>query len=85
MQNCPIDGVMFITGCTPGTHRYQQGVPENMWFYLKNKAGKGWKVSFAPNNREYMNLHITADISTSAKGFATLKVDPQQLCTIETV
>jgi hypothetical protein len=42
MQNCPIDGAMFITGCTPGTHRYQQGDPENMCFYLKNKAGKGW-------------------------------------------
>lgn len=85
MQNCPIDGAMFITGCTPGTHRYQQGDPENMCFYLKNKAGKGWKVSFDPNNREYMNRHLPADLSTSAKGFATLKLDPHQLFTIETL
>ena len=85
MQNCPIDGAMFITGCTPGTHRYQQGDPENMCFYLKNKAGKGWKVSFDPNNREYMNRHLPADSSTSAKGFATLKLDPHQLFTIETL
>lgn len=85
MQNCPIDGAMFITGCTPGTHRYRQGDPENMCFYLKNKAGKGWKVSFDPNNREYMNRHLPADSSTSAKGFATLKLDPHQLFTIETL
>lgn len=84
MQNCPVDGAIFITGCTPGTGRYRQGDPGNMCFYLKNKAGQGWKVSFNPNNQEYLNRHIPTDLSPSAKGFATLKLDPSQLFTIET-
>lgn len=83
MQNCPVDGVLFVTGCTPGTHRYLQGQPENMCFYLKNKAGKGWKVSFKPNNREYMNAHLPANLSPLEKGFATLQLSPDELFIIE--
>lgn len=85
MQNCPVDGAMFVTGCTPGTHRYRQGDPEKMCFYLKNKDGKGWKISLHPDNREYMNRHLPAGLSPSAKGFATLKLDPNQLFSIETL
>ena len=54
-----------------------------MCFYLKNKAGKGWKVSFKPNNREYMSEHLPANLSSIEKGFATLQLSPDELFTIE--
>ena len=83
MQNCPVDGAIFVTGCTPGTHRYLEGKAENMCFYLKNKTGKGWKVSLRSDNREYMNQHLPANLSSTEKGFAVLSLDPDKLFLIE--
>lgn len=85
MQNCPIDGAMFVTSCTPGTHRFVQGNPENMCFYLKNKVGKGWKVTYKPNNREYMNQHLPTDLTPAERGFATLQLNADELFQIETI
>lgn len=39
MQNCLVDALLFVTGCTPGTHRFQEGDPARMSFSLK--TGKG--------------------------------------------
>lgn len=85
MQNCPVDGVMFITGCTPGTRRFVWQNPENMCFYLKDEAGKGWKVSLKESNREYINQHVAADLPAAEKGLATLNLDVNQLFDIEEV
>lgn len=85
MQNCPVDGVMFITGCTPGTHRFVWENPENMCFYLKDEAGKGWKVTLKESNREYISRHVAADLPAAEKGFATLNLDVNQLFDIEEV
>lgn len=83
MQNCPVDGVMFVTGCTPGTHRFIWQNPENMCFYLKNKDGKGWKVTLKESNREYINEHVPAGLSAAAKGLETLKLDVSRLYELE--
>lgn len=84
MQNCPIDGALFITGCTPGTHRFVQGEhPEKMSFYLKNKDGKGWKVTLKESSRAYMHQHFPTNLSSAERGLATLKLDPEKLFLIE--
>lgn len=86
MQNCPADGALFVTGCTPGTHRFIQGKqPENMCFYLKNKENKGWKVSLKESGREYMKQHIPENLSPAERGMATLSLDPRELFTIEEI
>lgn len=86
MQNCPVDGVMFVTGCTPGTHRMtMEGNPENMCFSLTDKAGKGWKVTLKSNNREYMNEHLPTDLSPAEKGMAVLALDFDRLFDLEEI
>ena len=85
MQNCPVDGVLFITGCTPGTKRFIQRNPENMCFYVLDKTGKGWKVSYKENNREYMNHNLPAGLSPAEKGIALLTLDPEQLFSVEEI
>lgn len=86
MQNCPADGALFVTGCTPGTRRFIQGEhPENMCFYLKNKDGKGWKLTLRESSREYMKQHLPDNLTPAAKGMATLSLEPDELFLIETL
>ncbi len=85
MQNCPVDGVMFVTGCTPGTHRFVWQNPENMCFYLKDELGKGWKVTLKESNREYINQHVQANLSAADKGLATLNLDVDQIFDMEEI
>lgn len=86
MQNCPIDGILFVTGCTPGTRRFISGEhPEAMAFYLKNKSGKGWKVTLLADNREYMARYLPSSLSSTEKGFATLKLEFDRLFQIDEI
>ncbi len=75
MQNCPIDGALFVTGCTPGTNRFVMGSPGNDCFYVMNKAGKGWKVALKDTNREYIQRHLSDGLSPVARGLAVLDMD----------
>lgn len=86
MQNCPIDGILFVTGCTPGTRRFcLTGDPEKMSFALTNAQGKGWKITLLPSNREYLNEQIPPHLSPAEKGFATLKLDFHRLFQVEEI
>lgn len=79
MQNCPVDGVLFITGCTPGTHRFEMSESDNGCFYIKNKTGKGWKVTLRESNREYMKQYLPENLTPATRGLATLDLDNDQL------
>ena len=79
MQNCLVDGIMFVTGCTPGNKRLVIEDHDRMCFYLENKVGKGWKVSLRDSNREYMDEHIPGSLSPSEKAFAVLRLDFDEL------
>lgn len=85
MQNCPVDGVMFVTGCTLGTHRFVQGEGKNMSFSLLDASGNGWKVKLKADNREYMKQRLPEDLSPAEKGFAVLKLDFNELFDLEEV
>lgn len=85
MQNCPVDGALFVTGCTPGTRRFVMGNPEKGCFYLKNKEGKGWKISLKESGREYLRRHVDESLSPAMRGFATLELDFEQLLTMEEI
>lgn len=83
MQNCPTDGILFVTGCTPGTHRLTLEESSQMCFYLKNKAGKGWKLQILESNRDYIHQQLPPNLSPIEKGFAVLKLDFDKLFSIE--
>lgn len=79
MQNCLVDGIIFVTGCTPGNKRLIIDDQDQMCFYLKNKAGEGWKVLLKESNKEYIKKHIPDTLSTSERGFRILKLDSNKL------
>lgn len=79
MQNCLVDGFLFVTGCTPGTGRFVIGDPQNQCFYLKDPEGKGWKFRLKDSNREYIQQHVDSSLSPAEKGFATLTLSPEEL------
>lgn len=85
MQNCPVDGALFVTGSTPGTNRFVMGNPEKSCFYVRNKSGKGWKVTLLDSNREYIAQNVPSGLSPAERGFETLKLDPGQLFQIQKV
>ncbi|WP_298613159.1 tRNA (N6-threonylcarbamoyladenosine(37)-N6)-methyltransferase TrmO [uncultured Odoribacter sp.] len=75
MQNCAVDALLFVTGCTPGTHRFQLGDPARMSFSVKNQKGQGWKVHLKDSNREWIAEHVPDSFSAAERGFAVLKLD----------
>lgn len=85
MQNCPADGALFVTGCTPGTHRFAMGDPANMCFRLTDKSGKGWKVTLKESGREYMRKQLPDTLTPAERGLATLDLDPNELLLIEEI
>lgn len=83
MKNCPVDGVVFVTGCTAGTNRLEWVHSGNMCFSLKDKQGKGWKVTILDSSREYMNKHIPAPLSPAEKGLSALELPFEQLFSLK--
>lgn len=85
MDNCPVDGALFVTGCTPGSHRFIMQDARNSCFYVKNKSGKGWKVSLKESGREYLKQHLPDSLSSAGRGIATLSQNPDELISIEEI
>lgn len=79
MRHCPVDGVLFVTGCTPGGNRFLFGDPEKNRFSLRNREGKGWAVEFLPSARKHLETHLPAHLSGIEKGLKTLDLDPERL------
>lgn len=71
MRNCAVDGALFVTGCTPGTRRFVMNDADNDCFYLTNSAGKGWKVTLLPENRDYI-AHLPSNLSPAEKALAVV-------------
>lgn len=85
MRNCAVDGALFVTGCTPGTRRFIMTPADNDCFYLTDSAGKGWKVTLDPENREYISRYLPAALSPSEKGIRVLELAAEQLFRVEEV
>ncbi len=85
MENCLVDGFMFVTGCTPGTRRFKTGDKNDLCFYLKDESGKGWKIKLKESNRDYMKKHIPESLSPAEKAFAVFGLDFNELFEIESV
>lgn len=79
MQNCLIDGISFVTGCTPGNKRLTIDDRNQMCFYLQNKNGEGWKVCLKESNKEYIKKHIPDTLTSPEKGFKILKLNSDSL------
>lgn len=85
MQNCPADGLMFVTGCTPGTRRFVMNGKNTMTAYLTAPDGKGWKLQLRESNREYMGRHLPDSLTPAEKGLATLQLDFNELFSLEKI
>lgn len=79
IQNCLVDGMIFVTGCTPGTRRFVMKDLDTMRFTLKDKSGKGWQVRLKEDNREYINKHIPDTFSITEKALAILNLPYEYL------
>lgn len=79
MKNCPIDGILYVTGITPATNRLTLKYSDDMYFELKDKKENGWKVKLLESNRDYINREIPTHLSAIEKGFAVLKLDFNRL------
>ncbi|KIO43085.1 methyltransferase [Sanguibacteroides justesenii] len=85
MENCLVDGFMFVTGCTPGTRRFRTGDKNDMCFYLRDESGKGWRIKLKESNRDYMKKHIPESFSPAEKAFAVFELDFDKLFEIEAI
>jgi len=85
MKNCPIDGILYVTGFTPGNNRLTLRYSDEMCFEVKDPQGYGWKVQLSPSNRDYLHHHLPSGLSATEKGFAVLKLDFPHLFTIESL
>lgn len=85
MQNCPVDGFMFVTGCTPGTHRLILSEKNSSCFYLTNKNGKGWKIQLKNSGQEYLKRHLPDSLTAAEKGKLTLSLDFNELFQLDTL
>lgn len=79
MKNCPIDGILYVTGITPATNRLTLKYSNDMYFELKDKKENGWKVKLLESNRDYINREIPTHLSAIEKGFAVLQLDFNRL------
>lgn len=84
MKNCPIDGILYVTGITPASNRLSLNYSDDMYFELKDKKGNGWKVQLSPSNRDYINQQLPGDLSATEKGFALLTLDFDRLFILNT-
>lgn len=85
MKNCLVDGILFVTGCTPGNHRFIQSDKDTSCFYLLNSTGKGKRLRLKPSHRNYLKQHLPDDISATEKGFLTLRLDCNELFQTDTL
>ncbi len=79
MQNCSVDGVSFVTGCTAGKKNLLFGDFTKNSFTIQNQRGKGWEVIFIPSLQEYMARHLPMQLSVVERGFKTLALDQKRL------
>jgi len=77
MQNCLVDGIIFVTGCTPGNKRLVMDNRNQMRFTLKNK--EGWIVCLKESGQKYIDKCIPATLSPAEKGFRILQLDWDEL------
>ena len=81
MQNCLVDGIMFITGATPGSKRFFM-LPENqMRFTLLDEKGSGWDMRLSSESKSYMDESIDPDLPLLDRAFMTLELDSDKLFT----
>lgn len=79
MQNCLVDGIMFITGATPGSKRLHI-IPNNeMRFTFLDEEGCGWDMSLNNDSKTYMDENIDPNLPLIDRAFMTLELDSDRL------
>lgn len=73
--NCVLDGIMFVTGFTPGKRKLSLVPGDNMSYRFANQEGKGWLVETGDSNREYMNSMINDDLPKFERALLVLGLD----------
>ncbi len=83
--NCVLDGLMFVTGFTPGRRQLILEPGDKMEYRIVNKDGKGWLISSSDHNREYVNQNLPDDLSKFQRAMLVLQLDFKKLFDIEDV
>ena len=79
MQNCPVDGVLFVTGCTPGRNRFLFGDLSKNSFTIQDRQGEGWTVYFHSFAQEFLNQQLPPHLPAIERGIKTLSLEDKKL------
>ncbi|MGL5682005.1 MAG: tRNA (N6-threonylcarbamoyladenosine(37)-N6)-methyltransferase TrmO [Marinifilaceae bacterium] len=75
MAKCPLDGAIFVTGCTPGRGKLTLGNPDDMSISLVNADGHGWKATLRKDAKEQMDTLLPKEGTKVEKGMACAALD----------
>lgn len=83
--NCVLDGIMFVTGFTPGKRKLTMKPGNKMHYEILNEKGKGWILETDDHNREFMNSMIDDSLPKLEKAIQTLKLDFEKMFDIKEI
>ena len=83
--NCVLDGLMFVTGFTPGRRQLILEPGDKMIYKITNKDGKGWIIQSSDHNREYVNSNLPDELSKFQRALLVLQLDFKKLFDIEEI
>ena len=83
--NCVLDGLMFVTGFTPGKRKLLLEPGDNMKYKIVNKEGKGWLIRSSDHNREYVNLNLPDEMPKLERSLKVLHLDFNKIFDVEEV
>lgn len=73
--NCVLDGLMFVTGFTPGKRKLILEPGDHMRYKIVNKEGKGWLIESSDHNRAYINELLPDEMPKLERAKKVLKLD----------
>ena len=73
--NCVLDGIMFVTGFTPGKRKLILESGERMRYKIVTKEGKGWLIESSDHNREYINRLLPDEMPKLERALRVLNMD----------
>ncbi len=83
--NCVLDGLMFVTGFTPGKRKLNLEPGDQMVYRIVNNDGKGWIIRSSDHNREYINQQLPDEMPKLERSFKVLKLDFNRIFDVEEI
>lgn len=81
--NCVLDGLMFVTGFTPGKRKLIFEPGDKMEYRIVDNEGRGWLISSSDHNRTYVDNNLSDEDSKFERALQVLELDFFQLFDVE--